>query len=216
MITLADHPDLAEVVRRWTADGEMKFRWPSDDEEAFDFAAYYWTAQDWDLKDLALEAFSGGYGMKIPEGIQVALRRMSDANEGVAFEAFLEYWKSVPCRNAKDISESSATIAGALALLTEGIREYKRFALQKLQALKDALDENERWAWASWVPFVGPDDDEIDKNARALIRTFDETMAGARPGVASLASRAQRIVTEESAVFERIAKPIPRDLGFDR
>ncbi|GAA3845749.1 hypothetical protein GCM10022226_81430 [Sphaerisporangium flaviroseum] len=216
MIDLTEHPELADVVRRWTADGEMKFHWPSDNEEAFSFAAYYWTAQDWDLKDVALEAFSGGYGMKIPEGIQVAVRRMSAANEGAAFDAFLRYWDSVPRRNAKDIMDSSVAIHGVLELLSEGIRTYKRFALEKLQVLEEALSENQRWAWASWVPFAGPDDEEIDSNARALIRAFDADMATARPNVANLASRALQTVTKERAVFEQIAKPIPQNLTFDQ
>lgn len=216
MITLTDdphHPDLPALVQRWTADGEMKFRWPSDDEEALEFAAYYWTAQDWDLKDIALEAFSGGYGMKIPEGIQVAIADILKSNDGAAVEAFVTYWRDIPARNAKDIIESGERISTVLKALGQGIRAYKQTALAKLGALSDALSHNERWAWLPWS-----DDDAIDKNARSLIRTFDESMRSSKEeqGLVGLADKARDIIVRERASFEQIAKPLPDNLERER
>ena len=208
MISLADHPDLLDLVKRWTADGAMRFRWPSDDEDALEFAAYYWT-QHTPLEDLSPD----------PRAIDQRLRPVVGAitygnrNEGPAVEAMLHYWHTVPVRNAKDMIDASLRIGAAVGALSEGVKAYKQAALAKLDALNDALNENQRWAWLPWS-----DDQKIDGNARALIGQFDDSILSSRQRqeLLSLTNRAAAIVTAAQQLFERVAKPLPKDLDDRR
>jgi hypothetical protein len=91
-ITLPD--DLAYLVKRWTSDGAMKFRWPTDDENNFKVTGDRWgdTEVERELSRLNPEA---------------AIKAVVQKNEGPAIDAFADYWRDVPARNVTDLIRRS-------------------------------------------------------------------------------------------------------------
>ena len=81
--------DLLDLVKRWTAEGTMKFRWPSDDEDSFKISGDNWG--------------DGGVEQELrrlnPEDLIAAV---SQKNEGPAIEAFADL-RDVPARNIADL-----------------------------------------------------------------------------------------------------------------
>jgi hypothetical protein len=207
MITLDG--DLLEMVKRWTKDGVMTFRWPCDNEEMLDFAASYWIQPEWDLNDIALEAVAWG----MPDGIRVSLKSVTTKNEGPGIEAFAKYMHDVPARNAVEVRTSFQNISTALFILCQALKAYKSAALEKLAALHDALGDNERWAW--W-PLA--DDEAIDKRARDLIDGFNRDMATSEQFSNLLAAknRAVKVLADEKPWLEQVAKPLPDDIESRR
>jgi hypothetical protein len=203
--------DLLEMVQRWTKDGAMTFRWPSDDEEMLDFAASYWLEPKWDLDDIALEATA----WQVPAGIRVALDSVTRANDGPAVEAFVRYMHAVPARNAAELRTSFHNISSALSLLAQSIRAYKSAAHDKLAVLKQELDDNE--AWAGW-PWRWGEGDEIDAEARRLIKAFQDDLAASdqRGKLVARLDEAARVIAQETPWLEYVAKPLPDDVARQR
>jgi hypothetical protein len=200
--------DLLGMVQRWTKDGAMTFRWPSDNEGMLEFAASYWLEPKWDLDDIALEAVAWG----MPNGIRVSLDSVTRANDGAAIEAFAQYVHAVPARNAAELRASFQNISTALFILAQAIRAYKSAALEKLKALHDALDQNETWAWLPWT-----DDDPIDERARDLIAQFNRDMASEHSlGLQTAADRALTVINQERPWIEYVAKPLPDNVERQR
>ncbi|GGO61225.1 hypothetical protein [Nonomuraea cavernae] len=206
MIELASYPELAAVVRQWTADGEMDFRWPADNEDLWENAARHWRVHPGSpLLNLA-------HMSERPESsIKEAIGSIREANEGVAIESFLEYWKAVPQRNAADLVRACDSLKEAM-LYTHGLIDlYKRSILTALEALKEALDKNDGFDWWPWNDRV-----EEDRKARALVNDFDENHRNLHASYMQELSQKWNENKPDISVLQQIARPIPKDLQFDK
>ncbi|MDN3354411.1 hypothetical protein [Actinomadura sp. DC4] len=148
--------DLLHLVEHWTAEGTMKFRWPSDDEVNFKAGGDRW----------------GGVGVALeltrlnPED---AIKAVLQKNEGPAIEAFAAYWRDVPARNVDDLLTSFKVVSAALLAMNAALIAYKQTSIEQLAELKKELDENQKWAWLPWS-----DDKKIHEHAQRIIGSFDD------------------------------------------
>ncbi|GGO68136.1 hypothetical protein GCM10012289_26200 [Nonomuraea cavernae] len=141
MYNLRDYPDLYDAVVHWTAKKAMNFRFPADNESDRRVAGEYWRG--------VVDLIKLSHANNKRETLEEVLGSIRKANEGPAVEAFLDYWDSVPHRNAGRLALQVRMFADLLTDTGEAIKEYKRLALESLYALKQALDDANKHAWAS-------------------------------------------------------------------
>ncbi|MFB9832517.1 hypothetical protein [Actinoallomurus acaciae] len=185
--------DLEDLVKRWTSDGTMKFRWPTDDETNFKISGDHWGGNE-----VALEL-----SQLNPEAeIKTALQK----NEGPAIDAFADYWRDVPARNVTDLTISFKRVSVALLAVNAALIAYKNASIQGLSELKKELDDNQKWAWLPWS-----DDGAIHKRAVELIGQFDEVdrynLSGFRTAMANTAT----VIDQEAKLYNDIAKRFTDD-----
>lgn len=185
--------DLAGVVKRWTSDGTMKFRWPTDDERN-----YKVSGDQWGGEQVANEL----NGLNPEPAIKTALQN----NEGPAIDAFADYWRDVPARNVQDLTMSFKRVSAALLAMNAAIIAYKNAAIESLADLKKELDDNEQWAWLPWS-----DDGAIHKRAVALIGTFDLWDQLNVSQFKATMANSVAILKDEAKLYDDIAKRFTSD-----
>jgi hypothetical protein len=190
-ISLPD--DLLGLVKHWTAEGTMKFRWPSDDEGNFKHSGDRWG--------------DGGVEAELqrlnPEDL---IKAVSQKNEGPAIEAFAHYWRDVPARNIDSLVTSFKVVSVALLAMNAALIAYKNAAISELTALKKELDENQKWAWLPWS-----DDGEINKRAQKLIGFFDENMQYNMDDFNTTMGNSMGLLKQEGELYDDIAKRFTPD-----
>jgi hypothetical protein len=152
-ITLRD--DLVEMVKKWTADGTLRFNWPTDNEQNFVATSRQWS----DAAAL--------FGYVDPKA---EIKAVLQKNEGSAIDAFGEYWRDVPASNLNDLADSFTNVSTALLAISAAIMVYKQAANDALSGLKDDLDDADAWAWT--VPDFWEGDHFYDKAVK-LIEIFN-------------------------------------------
>ncbi|GLY87938.1 hypothetical protein [Actinoallomurus iriomotensis] len=185
--------DLAGLVKRWTSDGTMKFRWPTDDERNYKVSGDKWGGEEVadELNRLNPEAT-----------IKTALQN----NEGPAIDAFADYWRDVPARNVQDLTMSFKRVSAALLAMNAALIAYKNAAIESLPDLKKELDDNEKWAWLPWS-----DDGAIHKRAVALIGNFDEMDQFNVDQFHGTMANSVAIIKQEAKLYDDIAKRFTPD-----
>jgi hypothetical protein len=186
-ITLPD--DLVGMVKRWTSNGTMRFRWPTDDETGFTTAGKKW-ASDGEV-EAELERLNP------QEDVKAVLQN----NEGPAIEAFGDYWHDVPARNIEDLIRSFKVVSAALSAVAAAVIAYKNASIDALSELKKELDDNEKWAWLPWS-----DDDAIHKRAVGLIGLFDEFDQSRLSEFRGSVANSSSVIKQESKLYDDIAK----------
>jgi hypothetical protein len=190
-ISLPD--DLLGLVKRWTAEGTMKFRWPSDDEGSFRHGGDRWGG---DNVESELERLN-------PEA---QINAVVQKNEGPAIDAFTDYWRDVPARNIDDLVKSFKVVSVALLAMNAALIAYKNAAIRGLTELKKELDENQKWAWLPWS-----DDGEIHKRAQKLIGYFDESAQYDLNDFNATMSNSTAVIKEEGKIYDDITKRFTPD-----
>jgi hypothetical protein len=186
--------DLQGLVEHWTAEGTMKFRWPTDNEHNFKHAGDQW----------------GGYGVESelkrmnPEGAVNAVRQK---NEGSAVDAFMDYWRNVPVRNINDLIDSFKIMSAALLAMNAALIAYKNAAISELTELKKELDENQKWAWLPWS-----DDDKINERAKSLVGSFDANIEYDLEDFNATMRNVTALVEEQKPLYETIRNRLTPDL----
>jgi hypothetical protein len=185
--------DLLDLVKRWTAEGTMKFRWPSDDEDNFKDSGDRWG--------------DGGVEQELrrlnPEDLIAAV---SQKNEGPAIEAFADYWRDVPARNIEDLVDSFKVVSAALLAMNAALIAYKNASIHELSELKKDLDENQKWAWLPWS-----DDGEIHKRAQKSIGTFDELNQYDRETFNATMKNSLALIEKEWVLYDDLANRLTPD-----
>jgi hypothetical protein len=190
-ITLPD--DLADLVKRWTSDGAMKFRWPTDDENNFKVSGDHWGGREVEQELSRLN----------PEGaINTALQK----NEGPAIEAFAKYWHDVPARNVTDLTLSFKRVSAALLAMNAALIAYKNATIKGLSELKKDLDDNQKWAWLPWS-----DDGAIHKRAVQLIDNFDQSDQYNLEDFRTTMSNITAIIKQEEKLYDDIVNRFTPD-----
>ena len=180
--------DLLDLVKRWTAEGTMKFRWPSEDEGSFKHGAEQWGGGlvEEELKRLNPEAHIKAVGQK---------------NEGPAIESFADYWRDVPARNIEDLVSSFKVVSVALLAMNAALIAYKNAAIKELAELKKELDENQKWAWLPWA-----DDENIHKRAQNLVDYFDYNARFDLDAFTRVMNTSTTVIQKEGKLYQDIAK----------
>lgn len=185
--------DLADLVKRWTSDGAMKFRWPTDDEINFKVSGDSWGDREVEVELNELN----------PED---AIKKVLQKNEGPAIDAFAKYWRDVPARNVTDLTRSFKRVSAALLAMNAALIAYKNAAIKNLSELKKYLDDNQKWAWLPWS-----DDGAIHKHAVAMIGVFDladqANLANFRATMANSISA----IKQEAKLYDDIVKRFTPD-----
>lgn len=195
------------MLAEWIDAGYIfDFKWPVDDEDKWLSAADYWRPENhYGVRKMA------GIGDE-PTHIDEAVDGVRRDNHGVAIDAFLEYWKSTPRRNANEIYQTYVRFYESTRWVGGALVAYKLYALESLKALKEALDENE--SRASWFPWVGPSDDEIYIAAGNLAREFDYKIMQRGEKLQDDLGQELGEVLSKKGILQQIAKPDTEGLGF--
>jgi hypothetical protein len=190
LITLPE--DLTAMVKRWTADGTMRFRWPTDDERNFKHSGDRWGGDvEWELRALDPE-----------KDIKAALAK----NEGPAIDAFAQYWRDVPARNVNDLITSFKVVSVALLAVNAALIAYKHAMIESLTELKKNLDDNEKWAWLPWS-----DDHAIHDRAVKLIQSFDESADYTLQNFRATVANASGVIKREGQLYDAIVSRFTED-----
>ncbi len=183
--------DLAGMVKRWTADGTMAFRWPTDSEDDYKSSGEKW----------------GGLGLEseLSRLNPFEVKAVGQKNEGTAIDAFMTYWQNVPERNINDLLKSFKIVSAALLAMSGAILAYKDTAIKQLAELKVQLDDNERWAWIEF------NEKGIDKRARELIGLFDSSMVSSTDSFNSTMNISTAVIKGEAKLYDDIANRFTPD-----
>ncbi|GGO79200.1 hypothetical protein [Nonomuraea cavernae] len=190
---LAGYDEVRKLLERWTANGAMQFRWPSDDN-----SQYYAAVEGWLGPHGALGSSLVSVDRDRDSRDQKHIDAMDKLNDGVAFEAFRKYWESIIVPNAQDVYDSTWTLSRIADVMEEHLNTYKKHALVALLSLKEDLDEIE----PSWWPWRRGD---AEKQAKVLIAIFDENMKPMRETFDTSKQAALRIVRKKRAILEQIS-----------
>jgi hypothetical protein len=190
-ISLPD--DLLGLVKRWTAEGTMKFRWPSDDEGNFKYSGDRWGSDNVERELKGLN----------PED---QIKAVGQNNEGPAIDAFADYWRDVPARNINSLVESFKVVSVALLAMNAALIAYKNAAIRELAELKKELDENQKSAWLPWS-----DDGEIHKRAQKLIGYFDENAQYDLENFNTTMGTSTTVIKNEGKLYDDITKRFTPD-----
>lgn len=185
--------DLLDLVKRWTAEGTMKFRWPSDDEDSFKISGDNWADRGVEQELRRLN----------PEDLIAAV---SQKNEGPAVEAFADYWRDVPARNIEDLVDSFKVVSAALLALNAALIAYKNASIHGLSELKKNLDDNQKWAWLPWS-----DDGEIHKRAQESIGIFDEANQYDQETFNATMKNSLALIEKEWVLYDDLANRLTPD-----
>ncbi len=183
--------DLVDLVKRWTADGTMAFRWPTDSEDDYVRSGQRWGSYSVESELSRLN----------PDEV----KGVGANNEGPAIDACLTYWQNVPARNANDLLKSFKIMSGELLAMAAAIITYKNAAIQQLTELKKELDRNERWAW------LEINEKGIDSRARSLIGTFDVSMKIPMIQFQSAMGNSVAVIKGEAQLYDAIASRFTPD-----
>ncbi|GGO67033.1 hypothetical protein [Nonomuraea cavernae] len=201
-LDFADHEEVEELLSHWGQKG-MKFRWPADDNWE-----YYQAFEAWGEVCDALLAQLGNN-----DALKKQFKEMGEKNDGVALDAFVAYWNSIPLQNAREISHSSEVIRGAVWAVNRNLSAFKETAMLSLLDLKKALDDTEGWWWSRWFS-IGVDRSEVEKKSRSLVHEFDLGMKPLTSQLEQNVGQARELIVKQKAVLEQIAKPMPKNLGL--
>ncbi|MEV0592912.1 hypothetical protein [Nonomuraea cavernae] len=203
-LDFADHEEVEKLLSHWGQKGVMQFKWPADDN-----SEYYDAFEAWgDVRDVLLAQLEDN------DALKKQFKEMGEKNDGVALDAFLEYWDSIPLQNAREISHSSEVMRGAVWALNRNLSAFKETAMLSLLDLKKALDDTEGWWWSRWFS-MGGDRSEVENRSRSLVHEFDLGMKPLTSQLEQNVGQAREIVVKQKAVLEQIAKPMPKNLGLN-
>ncbi|WP_141956553.1 hypothetical protein [Actinoallomurus bryophytorum] len=185
--------DLLDLVKRWTAEGTMQFRWPTDDEGNYKHSGDRWG--------------SGNVQSELEQlNPEREIKAVGQKNEGPAIDAFADFWRDVPARNIANLVESFKVMSVALLAMNAALIAYKNAAIRGLAELKKELDENQKWAWLPWS-----DDGEIHKRAQKLIGFFDETAQYDLEDFNATMANSTSVIQNEGKLYDDIAKRFTPD-----
>ncbi|WP_329251416.1 hypothetical protein OG417_07020 [Actinoallomurus sp. NBC_01490] len=134
-------------------------------------------------------------------------------NKSDAVDSFLRFWTTRPLAHHADLATGAGLTAGAMLAAWRVVLAYQKFMIDNLRTLKKYLHDNEKYAWASFLPGV-TDDGTRTKNAVNAVNKTKKLLVDERKNAIGKIAQYATDLDKAKKLFDGIEKDILKREGF--